>query len=121
MLSRIREHKKVGSSQSELSSPERGKAAVSSRRRLLAPNDMPTLLSDVRCWGDTVAKVENRSTLKISQKPMFRRLYRCGPSLRNVRNASAALKNFVRRPEKTFSTVSGPKRKTSARSEYFAF
>ena len=27
--------------------------------------------------ADTVAKVENRSTLKISQKPMFRRLYRC--------------------------------------------
>jgi hypothetical protein len=30
-----------------------------------------------RRLADTVAKVENRSTLKISQKPMFRRLYRC--------------------------------------------
>jgi hypothetical protein len=31
---------------------------------------------------------------------------RCGPSHRRVRNASAALKNFVRQPEKTFATVS---------------
>src|SRR5258705_12810486 len=31
---------------------------------------------------------------------------RCGPSRRRVRTASSALKNFVRRPEKTFSTVS---------------
>jgi hypothetical protein len=30
---------------------------------------------------------------------------RCGPSRRNVRNASAVLKNFVRRPEETFATV----------------
>jgi hypothetical protein len=27
--------------------------------------------------ADTVAKVENRTTLKISRKPMFRRFYRC--------------------------------------------
>jgi hypothetical protein len=26
---------------------------------------------------DIVAKVENRTTLKISRKPMFRRFYRC--------------------------------------------
>src|SRR5712664_4146121 len=31
---------------------------------------------------------------------------RCGPSRRGVRTASAVLKNFVRQPEKTFSTVS---------------
>src|SRR5258706_10430051 len=31
---------------------------------------------------------------------------RCGPSRRRVRTASAVLKNFVRQPEKTFSTVS---------------
>jgi hypothetical protein len=31
---------------------------------------------------------------------------RCGPSRRRVRAASAVLKNFVRQPEKTFSTVS---------------
>src|ERR1700730_552618 len=31
---------------------------------------------------------------------------RCGPSHRRVRSASAALKNFVRQPEKTFATVS---------------
>jgi hypothetical protein len=30
---------------------------------------------------------------------------RCGPSRRRVRNASAVLKNLVRQPEKTFSTV----------------
>jgi hypothetical protein len=29
-----------------------------------------------------------------------------GPSRRRVRTASAVLKNFVRQPEKTFSTVS---------------
>jgi membrane protein DedA with SNARE-associated domain len=33
-----------------------------------------------------------------------------GPSRRRVRNASAVLKNFVRRPEETFATVSGVKR-----------
>src|SRR6478736_9707882 len=31
---------------------------------------------------------------------------RCGPSRRRVRDALAVLKNFVRQPEKTFSTVS---------------
>jgi hypothetical protein len=31
---------------------------------------------------------------------------RCGPSRRRARTASAVLKNFVRQPEKTFSTVS---------------
>jgi hypothetical protein len=31
---------------------------------------------------------------------------RCGPSRRGARNASAALKNFVRQQEKTFSTLS---------------
>ena len=31
---------------------------------------------------------------------------RCGPSRRRMRNASAALKNFVRQPKKTFSTPS---------------
>ena len=78
----------------------------------------------VRFGSDIVAKVENRTTLKISRKPMFRRFYaailarpdtkvrsrfcvkRCGPSRRRVRTASAVLKNFVRQPEKTFSTVS---------------
>jgi hypothetical protein len=31
---------------------------------------------------------------------------RCDPSHRRLRTASAVLKNFVRQPEKTFSTVS---------------
>src|SRR5712675_3559427 len=31
---------------------------------------------------------------------------RCGPSHRRAWNASAALKNFVRQPKRTFSTVS---------------
>src|SRR5258706_13526026 len=35
---------------------------------------------------------------------------RCGPSRRGERNASAVLKNFVRLPEKTFSTVSAQTR-----------
>jgi hypothetical protein len=34
---------------------------------------------------------------------------RCGPSYRRARNASAALKIFVRHPKKTFSTLSGVK------------
>jgi hypothetical protein len=33
-------------------------------------------------------------------------LKRCGPSHRRGPNASAVLKNFVRRPKKTFSTLS---------------
>jgi hypothetical protein len=31
---------------------------------------------------------------------------RCGPSRRRLRSASAALKNFVRQPKKTFATLS---------------
>jgi hypothetical protein len=33
--------------------------------------------SDVRCWGDIVAKVENRTTLKISRKLIFGLLSCC--------------------------------------------
>src|SRR6266478_2515885 len=61
---------------------------------------------------------------------------RCGPSRRRVRTVSAVLKNFVRQPEKTFSTVSARnghadcvvrcplsavKRTTFARTELFWF
>src|SRR5258708_38303594 len=82
--------------------------------------------------ADIVAKVENRTTLKISRKPMFRPFYRCnaarpdtkvrgrfcakqcGPSRRRVRTASVVLKNCVRQPEKTFATL-------SARSSHSGF
>src|SRR6476646_9380707 len=39
---------------------------------------------------------------------------RCGPSHRRLRTASAVLKNFVRQPEKTFSTVSAQTRHADA-------
>ena len=70
--------------------------------------------------ADIVEKVENRTTATISQMLIFGQLRRgirrsadtkvrgrfwvkrCGPSHRRVRNASAALKNFVRRAEKDF-------------------
>ena len=73
--------------------------------------------------ADTVAKVGNRAVAKISRKSIFGRLRCCnalqdrydgcgrfcvrrfGPSRRHVRNASAVLKNFVRHPKKTFSTL----------------
>jgi len=38
---------------------------------------MPTGSDDVRSWGDCVAKVENRTTLKISRKLIFRLLCCC--------------------------------------------
>jgi hypothetical protein len=38
--------------------------------------DGPKASPDVRFRGDSVAKVENRTTLKISRKPIFRRFYR---------------------------------------------
>jgi hypothetical protein len=41
---------------------------------------------------------------------------RCGPSHRRARNASAVLKNFVRQPKKTFSTLSAKKRHKSLRA-----
>jgi hypothetical protein len=76
--------------------------------------------------ADTVAKVENRTTLKISRKLILDfstaaslfsaatkirgRFWtnRYGPSRRRAQNASAALKNFVCHPKKTFSTLSAP-------------
>src|SRR6202140_5777678 len=74
--------------------------------------------------ADTVETVEKRAAPKISRKSVFgclrrckalwtdTRVYdrfcgnRCGPSHCRARDAPAALKNFVRHPEKTFSTVS---------------
>src|ERR1700728_1972692 len=78
--------------------------------------------------ADTVEKVENRKTPKISQKLIFGQVRRWdvhsantkvrgrfsekrgGLSHRCARNASAALENFVRHPQKTFSTVSARNR-----------
>ena len=72
---------------------------------------------------DIVAKVENRATRKISRKLIFgllRRcvafqghdggpwsiwMKRCGLSRRGSQNASAALKNFVCPPKKTFAPI----------------
>src|SRR4249920_648644 len=70
-----------------------------------------------------VAKVENRTAPKIPRKLIFRQLYRwkalerryegpmvvfprnnVGPSRRHVRDATAALKIFVRNPKKNFAT-----------------
>jgi hypothetical protein len=73
--------------------------------------------------ADTVAKVGNRTSLKISQKPMFSRLGRCnarqgryeGPwsflgktmwSLTSPRAERISGPEKVRQPEKTFSAVS---------------
>jgi hypothetical protein len=74
--------------------------------------------------ADIVAKVENRTTPKISQMLIFANsatavfrsantklrdrfcAKRCGPSYRRARNASAVLKNFGRHPKKTFATMS---------------
>src|ERR1700676_759372 len=44
---------------------------------------------------------------------------RCGPSHCRARDAPAALKNFVRHPEKTFSTVSGVERTSSRTATRF--
>src|SRR5712675_2445082 len=75
-----------------------------------------------------VAKVENRATRKISRKLIFGLLRRCVAFQRHygdpwsildetiwsltspLVNASAALKNFVRPPKKTFATISAPLR-----------
>ncbi len=67
----------------------------------LAVPTAPTLLS-----ADT--KVGGRFWVK-----------RCGPSRRRVRNASAVLRNFVRLPKRTFSTLSartGPPATSAIRS-----
>jgi hypothetical protein len=74
--------------------------------------------------ADIVAKVENRTTLKISRKLILDfsaaaslfsaatkvrgRFWtnRYGPSRRRAQSVSAALKNFVPHPKKTFSTLS---------------
>jgi len=44
---------------------------------MLATGVADVILEERPKLADTVAKVENRSTLKISRKPMSRRLYRC--------------------------------------------
>src|SRR5450631_3235486 len=74
--------------------------------------------------ADIVAKVENRTTLKIARKSNFRLLCSCfgfnattevhgrfwmeryGPSRRRAQNAPAALRIFLRHPKKTFATIS---------------
>ena len=76
----------------------------------------------VRFTLDIVAKVENRTTQKISRKSIFRPLCCCvafqatkgmcdrfwinrhGPPHRRAQNASAALRIFVRHLKKTFAT-----------------
>ena len=88
------------------------------------------LQSQLACLkgADTVAKVEIRTTRKISRKSSFRPLYRCealygryegrgrfcrkryGPSRRRARSASAVFKIFVLHPKKTFSTLSARSR-----------
>jgi hypothetical protein len=83
---------------------------------------------DVCFAPDCVAKVENRTTVKISRKSIFGLLCCCvdlqghygirdhfwinryGPPHRRAQNASAALRIFVRRPKKTFATKIGTKR-----------
>jgi hypothetical protein len=40
-------------------------------------SDMADLAGDVGYWGDSVAKVENRTASKISRKTISRPLYRC--------------------------------------------
>jgi hypothetical protein len=82
--------------------------------------------------SDIVAKVENRTTPKISQMLIFANsatavfrsantklrdrfcAKRCGPSYRRARNASAVLKNFGRHPKKTFATISSLSRQGSS-------
>jgi hypothetical protein len=56
-----------------------------------------------RCLDVSAAAMLARGDTKIRRRFCERR---CGPSHRGERNASAVLKNFVRQPEKTFSTVS---------------
>ena len=56
-----------------------------------------------RCLDVSTAAMLARGDTKIRRRFCERR---CGPSHRGERNASAVLKNFVRQPKKTFSTVS---------------
>ena len=55
-----------------------------------------------RCLDALAAAMPTKADTKVRGRFCAKR---CGPSHRRVRNASA-LKNFVRQPEKTFSTVS---------------
>src|SRR6185295_4605367 len=59
----------------------------------------------VRCPPDIVAKVENRTTLKISRKSIFGLLCRCVAFQRHSEGP----------PKKTFATISLPKRTSSVR------
>jgi hypothetical protein len=59
--------------------PEKSDPYLSSNRRRPSTADL-----EAHSWingrlvvADIVAKVENRTTLKISRKPMFKRFYRC--------------------------------------------
>src|SRR5258708_34840494 len=82
--------------------------------------------------ADIVAKVENRTTRRISLKSILRRaccrkalrrqyegrgrfgMKRCGPSCRHTRNASAVFKIFVLHSKKTFATISANRRHRAA-------
>ena len=69
--------------------------------------------NDVRFTPDTVAKVENRATPKISRMSIFSGLRHCNAvgsirrsARRRMNNAPAVLKKFVRQSKKTFATLS---------------
>jgi hypothetical protein len=70
---------------------------------------------------DTVAKIENRSTLKISQRPMFRRLYRCNAcQARYERPWSFLCKTMWSLTSPRAERISGPEKfRSSSRKDFF--
>src|SRR5204863_8741901 len=61
-----------------------------------------------KCWLLDTDAVDARSSANTAVRGRFSEKGR-GPSHRCTRNVSAALENFVRHPQNTFSTVSTPK------------
>jgi hypothetical protein len=71
-----------------------------------------------RCLDISIAAMLARADAKVRGRFCAKR---CGPSRRRVRNASAAPKNFVRQPEKTFSTQSTPEADIAHRRSHVSF
>jgi hypothetical protein len=70
-----------------------------------------------RCLGVSTAAMLARPDTKVRGRFCVKR---CGPSRRRVRTVSAVLKNFVRQPEKTFSTVSAMNGHSSLLDQFVA-
>jgi hypothetical protein len=82
---------------------------------------MPRQPDDVRSSGDTVAKVENRTTLKISRKLILSCLYGCNPLSADTKVGGSFLcETMWSLTSPRAKRISGPKKfRSSPKKDFF--